>query len=53
MPSLDRGGLSLGVPASFLAWGSSDQSLQRHTGGLVEGRSGDLLSGVGVNAQSF
>ena len=33
-----RGVLSLGVPASFLAWGSSDQSPQCqrvHTGGLV------------------
>ena len=53
MPSLDRGGLSLRVPASSFAWGSSGQSLQRHIGGLVEGRSGDLLSGVGVHAQSF
>ena len=43
-----RGGLSLGVPPSSLAWGSSDQSpkCQRvHIGGLVEGRSGGLLSG--------
>jgi len=43
-----RGGLSLGVPPSSLAWGSSDQSPQRqrvHIGGLVEGRSGGLLSG--------
>ena len=38
----------LGVPTSSLAWGSSDQSPQRqrvHIGGLVEGRSGGLLSG--------
>ena len=43
-----RGGLSLGVPTSSPAWGSSDQSPQRqrvHIGGLVEGRSGGLLSG--------
>ena len=43
-----RGGLSLGVPPSSLAWGSSDQSPQRqrvHIGGLVEGRSGGLFSG--------
>ena len=47
MPT-SRGGLSLGVPPSSLAWGSSDQSpkCQRvHIGGLVEGRSGGLLSG--------
>ena len=45
-----RGDLSLGVPSSFLAWGSSDQSPQRHTvhiGRLMEGRSGGLLSGDG------
>ena len=45
--SHSRGGLSLGVPPSSLAWGNSDQSPQRqrvHTGGLVEGRSGGLLS---------
>ena len=43
-----RGDLSLGVPVSFLAWGSSDQSPQRQrvrTAGLVEGRSGGLFSG--------
>ena len=46
--SHSRGGLSLGVPTSSLAWGSSDQSPQRqrvHKGGLVEGRSGGQLSG--------
>ena len=46
--SHSRGGLSLGVPPSSLAWGSSDQSPQHqrvHIGGLVEGRSGGLLSG--------
>ena len=46
--SHSRGGLSLGVLPSSLAWGSSDQSPQRqtvHIGGLVEGRSGGLLSG--------
>ena len=43
---LSRGDLSLAVPASVLAWGSSDQSFQRHwvhRGGLTEGRSGSLL----------
>ena len=43
-----RGALSLSVPASSLAWGSSDQSTQRqrvYRGRLVEGRSGGLLSG--------
>ena len=43
-----RSGLSLGVPPSSLARDSSDQNPQRqriHTGGLVEGRSGGLLSG--------
>ena len=47
-----RGGLSLGVPPSSLAWGSSDESLQRqrvHIGGLVEWRSGGLLSGRDVH----
>ena len=42
-----RGGLSLGVPPSSLAWDSSDQSplCQRvHIGGLVEGCSSGLLS---------
>ena len=37
----------LRVPASFLAWGSSDQRPQHqkvHIGGLMEGRSGSLLS---------
>ena len=43
-----HGGLSLGVPTSSLAWGSSDQSPQRqriHIRGLVEGCGGGLLSG--------
>ena len=43
-----RGDLRLGVLAPFLAYGSSGQSPQRQkvrTGGLVEGRSGGLLSG--------
>ena len=47
--SHSRGGLSLGVPPSSLAWGSFDQSLQRqrvHIGGLVLGRSYGLLSGM-------
>ena len=42
------GGLSLSVPPSSLAWGSSDQirqCLRVHTGGLVEGCSGSLVSG--------
>ena len=46
--SHSRGGLSLGVPLSSLAWGSSDQSPQHqrvHIGGLVERCSGGLLSG--------
>ena len=46
--SRSRGGLSLGLPPSSLAWGGSDQSPQQqrvHIGGLVEGRSGGLLSG--------
>ena len=46
MPS-SRGGLSLGVSPSSLAWDSPDQSPQRqrvHLGGLVEGCSGGLLS---------
>ena len=43
-----HGGLSLDLPPSSLARGSSDQSTQRqrvHIGGLVEGGSGGLLSG--------
>ena len=38
--------LCLGAPASFFAWGNSDDSLQHqrvHTGGLMEGHSGGLL----------
>ena len=43
-----RDDLSLGVPASFLAWSSSDQSPHRQrvsTRGLVEEHGGGLLSG--------
>ena len=46
--SCSRDDLGLNVPAALLARGSSDQSRQRqrvHIGGLVEGRSGGLLSG--------
>ena len=48
-----HGGLSLSVPPSSLAWGSSDQSPQYqrvHIGGLVEGHSGGLLSGGDVHS---
>ena len=43
-----RGGLSIGVPPSSLAWGSSGQSPQRqrvHVGGLVKGQNGGLHPG--------
>ena len=46
--SCSRGDLSLSAPASCLAWGRSDKGLQHqrvHTGGLIEGHGGSLLSG--------
>ena len=45
---MPQSGLSLGVPPSSPAWGSSDQSPQHqriHKGELIEGCSGILLSG--------
>ena len=51
--AISRGDLSLGVPASFLARGSIDQSPQRqriYVRGLEEGRNSGLLSGRGAHS---